>query len=108
MGGASQSTNYQYINGKSSRSNTWTYQLRAKEPGEYYIPPATFTDGESVYETEPVSVTVLPNPEGIPQKNARSSERSRMFDFTPPRNNRPPNDQRAPRKNQKKRKIYRI
>ncbi|MGM0546932.1 MAG: BatD family protein [Bacteroidota bacterium] len=55
----STSRSYRYVNGESSASYTYSYQLIAQQKGEFEIPSVTITiDGET-YTTEPVKVTVV-------------------------------------------------
>lgn len=55
----STSRSYQYVNGQSSTSYTYSYYLIAQNKGEYQIPPVSITiDGES-YQTDPISAKVV-------------------------------------------------
>jgi hypothetical protein len=65
----STSRSYQYINGKSSTSYTYSYYLVAQSKGEHRIPPASITiDGEE-YTTDPIEVKIIDRNE-----SARSSD----------------------------------
>lgn len=107
VSGPNQSSSISIVNGERSQSSSYTYYVEPKEEGLLFIEPASVElDGEAK-ETEPVSVMVLPNPDGIIQRPEQ--EKSRMFDsffdF-----NRPllPENVQPKSKPKKKRKIYRI
>ena len=108
VGGPSVSTNMSIINGAVSKSQTWTYRLVAPGPGNFYLPPATLTDGDQVWETEPLEISVAPNPDGIPQPRGATPQRDFFGDFFQERPHATPRPRTDPRKTRKKRKIYRI
>lgn len=67
VSGPSQSSSVQVINGYMTQSMRYTYLLRADTPGTQQIGSArTIVDGVPL-ETEPISLTVLDNPDNIPQ-----------------------------------------
>ncbi|MDZ7683550.1 MAG: BatD family protein [Fodinibius sp.] len=50
---------YSYVNGQSSTSYTYTYQLVAQTKGQHTIPAATVTiDGEQ-YSTDPIDIEII-------------------------------------------------
>jgi hypothetical protein len=60
---------YSYVNGQSSTSYTYTYQLVAQTKGQHTIPPVNVTiDGEE-YSTDPINVEIIDRTE-----SARSSD----------------------------------
>ncbi len=65
ISGPNISTSMQFINGKMTSSHSYSYVLYPDEIGEYYIEPAYFTATDTVYESPPISILVLPNPQGI-------------------------------------------
>ncbi len=62
VGQPSQLSNTTIINGKISRSRTWTYMLMAKRAGELVIPPIPVGTETS----DPVSITVAPQSNSLP------------------------------------------
>lgn len=65
----STSRSYRYVNGKSSTSYTYTYNLVAQQKGTYQIPPISISiDGET-RQTEPIDVEIINRNE-----SARSSD----------------------------------
>ena len=108
VGGPNESRQVQIVNGDMTQSKTYTYYLRPLREGTVYFPPVTVESEGEFYETEALEITVLPNPEGLPQPSARQRSASPFNDFfSTPNEVRPrprvPNDRRK-----RKRKIYRI
>ena len=68
VSGPNYASSFSMINGKASQSVSYTYYLRPREVGNYYIEPASIAVGEEVLETTPVAVTVVPNPDGVIQE----------------------------------------
>jgi len=64
VGGPNSSSQYSMINGKVTQSSSYEYILQAPEEGNLVIGPATLTSGEETLTTDPIIITVLPNPEG--------------------------------------------
>src|SRR5699024_1377092 len=55
----STSRSYRYVNGQSSTSYTYSYQLIARQTGSHQIPPVSISiDGEE-YTTDPIDVTIV-------------------------------------------------
>ena len=55
----STSRSYQYRNGQSTTSYTYSYFLVAQNKGEYQVPPVSITiDGET-YQTDPIDVKIV-------------------------------------------------
>ena len=65
ISGPNISTSMQFVNGKMTSSHSYSYTLYPEEIGDYYIEPAYFTASDTVYETPPISILVLPNPGNI-------------------------------------------
>jgi hypothetical protein len=65
LSGPNTSSSYRSINGKVSQEASYTYLIRPIREGTLYIEAAYCKIGEEVYETEPISIEVYPNPEGI-------------------------------------------
>lgn len=65
VSGPNKSSSISVINGETSRTVAYSYYLRPREAGIFYIDPVRFyLDDDSVIETEPLEIEVHPNPEG--------------------------------------------
>lgn len=64
VGGPNSSSQYSMINGKVTQSSGYEYILQAPEEGSLVIEPATLKTKDQTLTTDPVFITVLPNPEG--------------------------------------------
>ena len=108
VGGPNQSSSYSMVNGDVTQQMSYSFYLEPKDIGNYYIEPAGIEiDGES-YETQPMEVIVVPNPDGIKQQPKRregGADFFRGFDFDFPSTPTPPE---TPAKKKKKRKTYRL
>ena len=62
VGQSSQTSNTKIINGQISRSMTWSYTLRAREAGEFTIPPIVVGTDQS----RPIKISVLEPQEAPP------------------------------------------
>ncbi len=58
--GRGSSTNIALINGKLSSSTSQSYQLVAQRAGTYVLPPVKVQDRGRVYQSEPITLKVLP------------------------------------------------
>jgi hypothetical protein len=76
--GPNTSSSMSIMNGKVSQKVTYTYYLRPRDIGNYFIEPASIESDEGVLETLPREVIVLPNPEGIIQQ---PKPRTESFNF---------------------------
>jgi len=65
IGGPNTSSQFSMINGSVTQSASYEYILQAPMEGRYMIPEASLNNGEEIITTEPVWITVLPNPDGI-------------------------------------------
>lgn len=74
MSGPNYSSSFSMVNGEVTQSVSYTYYLRPRGVGNYYIEPASIAVGEKVLETTPVSVTVVPNPDGVIQEPEEKRE----------------------------------
>ena len=59
-----QSSRMQWINGRSSSSLSFLYQVTAEKPGSYLIGPIRVRVNGQVRESEPIRLTVLPASQG--------------------------------------------
>lgn len=78
VSGPNTSSSMSFINGAMSQKITYTFYLRPREIGNYYIQPASIESNEGLLETLPREVIVLPNPDGIIQQ---PKPRSESFNF---------------------------
>ncbi len=58
VGGPSVSTQFQWINGRTSSSRSYIYTLLPEKEGQFRIDPAEVRVGGTVYRTEPLTVRV--------------------------------------------------
>ncbi|TVR89536.1 MAG: hypothetical protein EA411_02110 [Saprospirales bacterium] len=65
VGGPNQSSSFSMINGQVRRSASFTYYLKPREEGVFYIDAAAIEVDGKYLETPPVEIFVLPNPDGI-------------------------------------------
>ncbi len=114
VSGPNYSSSISMINGKVNQSVSYTYYLRPREIGNYYIEPASIAVGEKVLETGPISVIVVPNPDGVIREPHEERELP-GFDwdnwgipeFSRPFRAEPPAPQQ-PEQQKAKRKTYKI
>jgi len=59
-----QSTQMQWINGRSSSSVTYSFQVLASQEGRHRIDPVTIQIGKQTYQTKAITCTVLPPSSG--------------------------------------------
>lgn len=87
VGGPNMSSSFRFVNGTSSQSVSYSYQLEPKSMGVFYIPPAFVEHNGAVLETAPVAIKVAPNPDNIKQQPKDSGTRFRFqwddFGFPP-------------------------
>ncbi len=115
VAGPNMSSSMMMTNGVVNQSITYSYFLEAKEVGTFFIPPAKIEIEEGDLFTEPLEIIVLPNPDGIIQKNPGKT-RSFGWDndfFSMPELRMPsmpsvpaPKGKQKPKK--KKRKTYKL
>ncbi len=65
VGGPNQSSSMQMINGKTSQKSSITFFLKAPGVGNWTIPPAYWESEDQTWETSPIDIICLPNPERI-------------------------------------------
>ncbi len=83
VGGPNLSTNMQYTNGQMFKETSYSYFLRARNVGEYFIEESfLIVDGEEI-QTEAIQVFVQDNPEEI-KHNYRIDQDSKYSLFFPP------------------------
>lgn len=74
LSGPNTSSTFNMINGNVTQKASYSYVLRPIREGLLYIDPASFTSGDQILETEPISVMVYPNPLGIEENKAFAPE----------------------------------
>lgn len=102
VGGPFSSSMISMINGETTSKQTYTYIIKPKRPGSFYIEPAfaEIKEGDAL-ETHPIEVKVYSNPEGIIQKkNPRNQDWDDFFNRSTP--------QKAKTKPKPERKTYKI
>ena len=107
LSGPNQSMSSTFINGDMNQTISYSYVVRPKEIGTYYIESADINTENGVLETAPIEINVFPNPDNIKQEipNKRDTfdpfegfDGFDLFDF--------PSREKAPKK--KKRRVYKI
>ncbi len=77
-GGPNQSSSFSMINGETKSSLTYTYFVEPKNEGEAVVPEAKMVVGSETYLTKPLTIKVLPNPDGVQVAPEQPTER---YDF---------------------------
>ena len=103
VGGPNTSTSMSMINGDVTQSATYSYTILCNDIGELTILPGYLNTGSETYETEPISVLVVPNPDGVIEQPPRKSG---YFKFGFPDQKRI--QKKRPASNKKKRKLKKI
>ena len=67
ISGPNVSTSMQLLNGQMSQSVSFTYYLRPRETGLFFIEATSVETPEGYLETLPIEIIVVPNPDGIQQ-----------------------------------------
>jgi hypothetical protein len=62
--GSNQSTSMSFVNGRSSTSAIYNFTVAPRDTGTLTIPQAEIRNGKSAIQTEPLTIRVLPNPDG--------------------------------------------
>jgi len=105
ISGPNTSTSMSMINGTVTQNATYSYSVYLEEIGEIIIPPAFFETSEGTLETEPTSIIVLPNPEGIIEQ---PPSQSGIFNFSFPPKARKKKKENKTQSKKKKRKLKKI
>lgn len=64
--GTSQSSSISIANGRTSTTAAYQFTVTPLEEGTQIIPSATIRSGDQELRTDPISIQVLPNPDGTP------------------------------------------
>lgn len=81
MNGPNMSSSFSMSNGKITQSVTYTYYLKPREVGNYYIQPASIKTGYKILETDAKEVLVVPNPDGVIQNPEPRQKQGMMDDW---------------------------
>ncbi len=106
VSGPNTSSSMSMMNGSVSQYATYSYGIYLEDVGEVIIPPSYFVTKEGTLETEPTSIIIMPNPEGIIEQPPAQSG-FLQFDFlnTPKGKNKGEGKSKS---NKKKRKLKKI
>ncbi|WP_170227110.1 BatD family protein [Luteibaculum oceani] len=74
--GPSQSSNFSFINGKSSRTTTISYVMLAEEEGTFTIPAATANTKDGVLKTDPIKLEVVKGNNNTAQSSSSKPQSS--------------------------------
>jgi uncharacterized protein (DUF58 family) len=80
VGGPSQSSQIQMINGAFSSEIAWVYLVKLNDVGVVVIPEVKFAEGAKNWKSEAVKITVKPNPGGVIDEPEQPKQ-SQQFDF---------------------------
>ena len=109
IGGPNTSTSMSMFNGTVTQRSSYSYTVYFEDIGEFVIPPAYFVTQEGTLETEPTSIIVLPNPEGIIDQ---PPSQSGFFEFSFPNRSFPQQPKKQKKEEtkpkKKKRKLKKI
>ena len=106
VSGPNTSSTMSMVNGTVSQHASYSYSIFLEDIGEVIIPPAYLLTNEGTLETEPTSIIVLPNPEGIIEQHPSQSG---MFQFNfPNMQERKKEKSKESKPKKKKRKLRKI
>jgi len=123
VSGPNQSSSFSMMNGVTKQSMTYSYYVKPKEVGIFFIEPSFIEADEENLSTQPIEIIVLDNPDGIIQKpQRRQSPQMDFFNFPSDDFFNFPSDDffnrkkvipksedgTKPKKKKKKRKVYKI
>jgi hypothetical protein len=81
MSGPNMSSSFSMSNGRITQSVAYTYYLKPREVGNYYIQPASIKAGYKILETDAKEVLVVPNPDGVIQNPEPRQKQGMMDDW---------------------------
>jgi tetratricopeptide (TPR) repeat protein len=85
VSGPNVSTQFQWINGRSSSSKSFIYILIPEKEGQFTIDPAEVRIGSNVYKTQPLQVRVTSAPHSRSTQSPRAISPLEDFEEEPPR-----------------------
>ena len=65
VSGPNVASQFSMINGKVTQSASYSYFLKPASVGQFEINSARLENGENLWTTDPITINVLPNPDGI-------------------------------------------
>ena len=102
LAGPNTRSNMTIVNGAVSQTLAYSYYLEPKEIGNYFISSASIEAGETILETPPVEIIVIPNPNG--EAGSKQLEKDQPIKQSQEVEVEP----KEPKKKKKKRKIVRL
>jgi hypothetical protein len=81
VGGPNHSSSMSSINGDVRKQSAYSYYVEPLEEGEFFIEPVFIETDERTWESEPIKIVVLPNPEGIIENPSMSNSFNFDFEF---------------------------
>ncbi len=99
LSGPNQSSSMSIINGDVTQEMTYSYILRPREIGNFFIAPASIELEGQIIETSPIEIVVFPNPDGIIQEDQKQDLNWNQLPWDPPKKKL---------NGKKKKKIYKI
>ena len=108
VSGPNYSSYTQIINGQTTQTLSYSYILKPKDIGQYFIAPAYTQKGEETFSTAPIEINVYPNPDNIVQKPPKKKNTKWLnFGWSEefPSIKKP---KKKKKKKKKKRKVYRL
>ncbi len=81
VGGPNHASSMSSINGDVRKQSSYSYFVEPLEEGEFFIDPVFIEAEDRTWESDPIKIVVLPNPEGIIQKPATSNSFNFDFEF---------------------------
>jgi len=82
VSGPNTSMSMSMMNGTTKKQMTYSYILKPREIGTYYIEPAFVNGASGELYTDPITIEVLPNPNGTVEPTEGFNQR---FEFFSPR-----------------------
>ncbi len=107
LSGPNMSSSITMINGETNSQYSYSYRLMPTEPGIYHIDPAICETKEGQLKSEPLTIVVLDNPDGIRQHSQMDIWKNDLLntpDFFKSKKRKPVEE----KPNKKKRKLRRI
>lgn len=106
VSGPNTSSSMSMVNGSITQHATYSYGVYFEDIGEVIIPPAFYLTKEGTLETEPTSIMIMPNPEGIIEQ---PPSQSGLFQFNFPNSPKVKKEENKKLKtDKKKRKLKKI
>jgi len=86
ISGPNMSSSFQFVNGASSQSISYSYTVQPLEEGEIIIDQAFVISDDQTYESDFIEINVYPNPDGIIEEEPQMIKEFRFnFPFEMPK-----------------------